>query len=105
MVPIPPAPRAHLVLAAAVLPLGETLVTAQNERDLRAGLRDIRRAIDRHKEAADAGQIARPTDSGYPASLEVLTGGAPDLRPGLRDEDHRDARRPATPSWGRWPTR
>ena len=74
------------VLAAAALPLGEALVTAQNERDLRAGLRDIRRAIDRHKEAADAGEIARPTDSGYPASLDALTSGVPDLRPGRQGQ-------------------
>ena len=70
------------VLAAAVLPLGETLLIAQNERDLRAGLRDIRRAIDRHKEAVDAGEIARATNSGYPATLEVLAGGVADIRPG-----------------------
>jgi general secretion pathway protein G len=71
------------ILAAAVMPLGEAMVQAQKERDLRAALWEIRSAIDEHKRLADKGFIAAgPAGSGYPASLGVLVAGVDDMRPG-----------------------
>jgi general secretion pathway protein G len=67
------------VLAAAVLPLGETVVAAQKERELREALMEIRGAIDTYKRAADAGVIAKSTESGFPPSLQALVDGAPGL--------------------------
>lgn len=70
------------VLAVAVMPLSEALVTAQRERELRLALREIRSAIDDYKRAVDKGTIATAsTGYGYPPSLNALTNGAPDLRP------------------------
>jgi general secretion pathway protein G len=70
------------VLAAAVMPLSETLLTAQRERDLRLALREIRGAIDDYKRAVDQGAMAAAFgESGYPASLKVLVEGTPDVRP------------------------
>lgn len=69
------------VLAAAVMPLGETLTTAGKERELRRALREIRTAIDDYKRHAERGAIAAgSTDSGYPPSLQALAGGVPDAR-------------------------
>ena len=71
------------VLAAAVMPLGEALLQAQKERDLRAALWEIRSAIDTHKRLADQGVIAPgATGSGYPASLQALVQGVADIRGG-----------------------
>lgn len=71
------------ILAAAVMPLGEALIRAQKERDLRAALWEIRGAIDAHKRLADQGIIAPgPTGSGYPASLRALVEGVADSRGG-----------------------
>ena len=64
------------VLAAAVMPLGEALLQAQKERDLRAALWEIRSAIDAHKRMADKGLVsAGPAGSGYPSSLQALVQG------------------------------
>lgn len=69
------------VLAAAVMPLGETLVTAQKERELRSALSEIRHSLDEYKRAADRGAIAVVAgESGYPSSLQKLVDGAPDAR-------------------------
>lgn len=69
------------VLAAAIMPLGETLVTAQRERDLRAALREIRGALDDYKRAMDRSPTASMADtSGYPPSLKALVEGVPDTR-------------------------
>lgn len=73
------------VLAAAVLPLAESVVAAQKERELRAALWQIRDAIDEYKRAADAGRVARVTESGYPPNLNVLASGVPDARPGYEN--------------------
>jgi general secretion pathway protein G len=69
------------VLAAAVMPLGETLITARKERELRDALWEIRTALDEYKRAADAGSITPGQASGYPASLQALVEGVPDVRP------------------------
>jgi general secretion pathway protein G len=99
------------VLAAAVMPLGETLVTAQKERELRASLREIRGAIDDYKRAADRGAVAIAAgENGYPASLKALVEGTPDIRPQGKGQTQyflrqiprdpfADARLPAEQTW------
>lgn len=71
------------VLAAAVMPLGETLLKAQKERALRSALQEIRSAIDAYKKVSDqnasAGSV--PTGSGYPPTLQALVDGQIDNRP------------------------
>jgi general secretion pathway protein G len=69
------------VLAAAVMPLGETLVRAQQERELRRSLWEIRDAIDEYKRAVDAGAALVPSDrSHYPPNLQALVDGFDDVR-------------------------
>ena len=61
------------ILAAAALPLNELVVQRAKEQDLRRALRDIRTAIDAHKQASDEGRIVKKTgESGYPKKLEEL---------------------------------
>lgn len=99
------------ILAAAIMPLGETLLTAQRERDLRLALREIRGAIDDYKRAVDQGAVTTaPGESGYPANLKVLVEGTPDTRPQGRGrvqyflrqiprDPFADARLPAEQTW------
>ncbi len=72
------------VLAAAVLPLGETLLAAQKERDLRLALQEIRTALDAYKRVMDqspqVGGATGGAGSGYPPSLQALVDGTPDTR-------------------------
>ncbi|MET1117141.1 MAG: type II secretion system protein [Comamonas sp.] len=68
------------ILAAAILPLGQTLVKAGKERELRRSLWEIRAALDDYKRQAERGVISAGTDSGYPASLQVLAAGVADAR-------------------------
>lgn len=69
------------ILAAAVMPLGETLLKAQRERELRQALWEIRGAIDDYKRAMNTSSVPLPLGaSGYPASLQVLVDGVPDPR-------------------------
>ena len=64
------------ILAAAVLPLGETLLVSQKERELRAALLEIRQALDEHRRLAlRDSQVAASGASGYPATLQVLVDG------------------------------
>jgi general secretion pathway protein G len=70
------------VLAAAIMPLGEALLRAQKERELKQALWEIRTAIDMYKQAADRGTIkASQMDSGYPPNLKALVEGVADGRP------------------------
>lgn len=99
------------ILAAAIMPLGETLLTAQRERDLRLALREIRGAIDDYKRAVDQGSVTTASgESGYPANLKVLVEGTPDTRPQGRGrmqyflrqiprDPFADARLPAEQTW------
>jgi general secretion pathway protein G len=68
-----------LILASAVMPLARVTVQRQREAELRRTLREIRTAIDRHKDAADAGGIAafdiKAGTEGYPPTLETLVEG------------------------------
>jgi general secretion pathway protein G len=69
------------VLASVALPLTEIAVTRAKETELRRALRDIRSALDAHKQAVDEGRLPRaPGESGYPKKLEVLAEGAKDLK-------------------------
>ena len=68
-----------LILASAIMPLARVTATRQREAELRRDLRDIRTAIDKFKDAADAGQIGaldlKPDGQGYPPDLETLVDG------------------------------
>lgn len=68
-----------LLLASAVMPLAKVSATRTREAELRRSLREIRTAIDRYKDAADAQQIAslelKVGSEGYPADLKVLVDG------------------------------
>jgi len=68
-----------MILASAVMPLARIAVQRQNEAELRRHLREMRTAIDRFKDAADAGLIGgfdiRAGSEGYPANLELLVEG------------------------------
>lgn len=68
------------VLAGAIMPLGETLLAAQKERELREALWTVRAALDDYKRATERGSIARTTESGYPPRLEALVDGVDDAR-------------------------
>jgi general secretion pathway protein G len=81
------------ILAAAVMPLGESLLVSQKERELRAGLIEIRAALDAYRQSVDKGRIARATESGYPPNLSTLISGAPDIRPEHRGQMHYFLRR------------
>lgn len=64
------------VLAVAIMPLGEAMVTASKERELRRALWEIRGAIDNYKRQVDQGVIpAGLSASGYPPSLRMLVDG------------------------------
>jgi general secretion pathway protein G len=68
-----------LILASAIMPLARVTATRQRELELRRTLREMRVAIDKFKDAADAGQIGsldlKPENEGYPADLETLVEG------------------------------
>ncbi len=70
-----------LVLAATALPLTRIAVKRQQEIELRAALREMRRAIDEYKKATDAGRIiVEDLDSeGYPLELEMLVEGVEEV--------------------------
>jgi general secretion pathway protein G len=68
-----------LILAAAVMPLAKVSIQRQREIELRRALREMRTAIDKFKDAADAGAIApseiQAGSENYPPSLETLVNG------------------------------
>lgn len=67
------------LFATMALPLAELAVKRNQEMELRSALREIREALDAHKQAADEGRITiRPGDSGYPRTLGVLVNGVAD---------------------------
>ena len=67
------------ILALAVLPFAETAARRAKEAELRAALRDMRKAIDAYKKAWDDGRIEhRVGEAGYPATLETLVEGVRD---------------------------
>lgn len=68
-----------MLLASAVMPLARVTARRQREAELHRALREIRTAIDKYKDAADAQQIAslevKVGSEGYPADLQVLVDG------------------------------
>jgi general secretion pathway protein G len=69
------------VLATLVTPVVRIELQRQKENELRQSLRDIRRAIDAYKTAAEDGRIERlEGSSGYPKTLGVLVSGVKDVK-------------------------
>ena len=68
-----------LILASAVMPLARVTIQRQKEVELHRDLREMRTAIDKFKDAADAGVIApteiQPGNENYPSSLQQLVDG------------------------------
>lgn len=66
-------------LATVAYPLTALMGKRDRELDLQRSLREIRRAIDSYKEAADDGRIEKSVSaSGYPPSLQTLVEGVTD---------------------------
>lgn len=64
------------ILASAAVPIARFEVKRRKEKELRADLWEMRRAIDAYKDAADMGGIQTKADSnGYPPDLETLVNG------------------------------
>ena len=69
------------ILASVALPLNELVVQRAKEQDLRRALREVREALDAHKQASDEGRIQkRVGESGYPKKLEDLVEGVEDQK-------------------------
>ena len=68
-----------LILASAIMPLARVTVQREKEVELRRDLRDMRTAIDKFKDAADAGIVAatelRAGAENYPPDLQTLVDG------------------------------
>lgn len=101
------------ILASAALPMAQLAAQRAKEQELRAGLRQLREAIDAYKLAGDEGRIERDAaGSGYPPSLEVLVEGVNDVRSPAkqkiyflrrvpRDPMHTDPSTPAVETWAK----
>lgn len=66
-----------MLLSAMAVPLARYRVRREHEQQLANALREIRAAIDKYKDAADAGQLG-PTKIGtdnYPETLDMLVEG------------------------------
>lgn len=81
-----------IILASAAVPMAKVTMQRQREVELRRTLREMRVAIDRHKDAADLGVIGGPDveagNAGYPPDLETLVNGVEVLN----DEEGRKMR-------------
>lgn len=67
------------ILAAAIMPLAETMVIAQRERELRKALWEIRDALDEYKRVANRSVSSHSANtSGYPPTLQSLVDGLED---------------------------
>jgi len=65
-----------ITLTAMAVPLARYKVRRDKERELDAALREIRRAIDKYKDASDKGEIQVKLETeGYPETLEILVEG------------------------------
>ena len=68
-----------LILAAGVMPLAKVTAQRSREAELRRALREVRTAIDKYKDAADAGQIGsldiKVGSENYPPDLQTLVDG------------------------------
>lgn len=69
------------ILATAVMPLGETLVVARKERELKRALQEIRSALDEYKRVVGPDPTRGIVGaSGYPPDLQTLVTGTTDTR-------------------------
>jgi len=101
------------VLVSLAVPVKETIVKREQERGLRAALREIRSGLDAYKRAVDEGKVkVEVGDSGYPKALDDLVNGvenisSPDhkkiyfLRRLPSDPMNTDASLPASRTWGK----
>lgn len=101
------------VLASVAVPVIETTMRREKERELHQALRDIRRSIDAYREAVRAQRIVvKLEDSGYPPRLETLVDGVTDekntggprlvfLRRIPRDPFYPDRSVSAAGTWGK----
>jgi general secretion pathway protein G len=66
-----------LILSTMAVPLARANVRRIKERQLREALEEVRHAIDKYKDMADAGKlgIQKQDTYGYPESLEALVDG------------------------------
>jgi general secretion pathway protein G len=68
-----------MILASTIMPMAQVTAQRQREVELRRALREMRTAIDKFKDAVDAGQIPttelEPGNEGYPPDLETLVNG------------------------------
>jgi general secretion pathway protein G len=68
-----------LILASAIMPLAKVSAQRTREAELRRELREMRTAIDKFKDAADAGAIGsldlKVGSENYPADLQMLVDG------------------------------
>ena len=91
-----------LILTTMAVPLARSRVRAERERELRAALREMRYAIDKYKDLADAnafGPIKQGTN-GFPESLDQLVDGV--KLAGAKDQKLRLLRRiPVDPFTGK----
>ena len=101
------------MLASIAVPMVQTTVKRQKERELRIALREIRQGIDSYKQAGTDKRIAvLQEQSGYPLSLKELVDGVEDIskpeHPKLyfmrripRDPFFPDPKVPAVDTWGK----
>ncbi|WP_020653514.1 type II secretion system protein [Massilia niastensis] len=69
------------LLGTLVVPVAQVTTQRRDEQELRRALREIRQGLDAYKKASDEGRVARAAGAtGYPARLELLVEGVPDLR-------------------------
>ena len=68
-----------LILSTMALPLAHVKIQREKERRLRGALSEMRKAIDRYKDMADAGRLGQvdPDTFGYPPTLDILVEGVP----------------------------
>jgi len=68
-----------MILTSMAVPLARSNVKRQQERDLRRALQEVRTAIDKYKDAADANKLGPDgigiDTFGYPKTLESLVEG------------------------------
>jgi general secretion pathway protein G len=69
------------IMASVATPMVQLTLQRQKEQQLRESLREIRRAIDGYKKAADEGRIKKNADAtGYPPNLQILAEGVQDIK-------------------------
>ncbi len=64
-----------LTLTAMAVPMAQYKVKREKEKDLRIALAEMRKAIDKYKDMADAGQLGQMGSDNYPERLDVLVEG------------------------------